>query len=95
MGRGIAMRRHVAYVACAARQIEQVGFGGEIGCVDRFAQPSFVEPEARECIEFLVLLGDGSEYVLYAFFRKGRFGFLSCRGVYRVVAGFSHESSVV
>ena len=95
MGRGIAMRRHVAYVARAACQVEQVGFGSEVGCIDRLAQPTFVEPEARECIEFLILLGDGSEYVLYALLRKGRFGFFSCRSVYRVVAGFSHESSVV
>ena len=76
MRRGATACRHIAHIACAARQIEQIAFGREVCRVDGFAQPALEKTEARYCVESRVLLRNIAEDMVHALFRNfsGRFG---------------------
>lgn len=61
---------HIAHIARATRQIEQIAFGREVCRVDGFAQPALEKTEARYCVESRVLLRNIAEDMLHALFRN-------------------------
>ena len=97
MRRGATACRHVAHIARAARQVEQIAFGREVCRVDGFAQPALEKPETRYCIESRVLLRDVAEDMLHALFRNFGGRFSSGGGVNHPLLGalgfVAHRSS--